>query len=84
MMQIHVDPETHALSQKASPAAFLLLIGLVAVRSAVRAELLAGGRHGIGMLVTDVAMAFALGLIAMTRVEMAVRARRLLAAARGA
>jgi hypothetical protein len=82
MMQIQVDPQTHALSQKASPAAFLLLIGLVAVRSALRVELVGGGGRGVAMLATDIAMAFALGLIATTRVEMALRARRLLADAR--
>lgn len=82
MMRIHVDPETHRLSQKASPAAFLLLIGLIVVRSALRAEMFAGGGHGVAMLATDIAMAFALGLIAATRVEMALRARRLLAEAR--
>lgn len=82
MMEIQVDPETHALSQKASPAAFLLLIGLVAVRSALKAELFAGGGRSVAMLATDIAMAFALGLIAMTRLEMGLRARRLLAEAR--
>jgi hypothetical protein len=87
MMQITVDPETHALSQQASPAAFLLLAGLVAVKFAFRTEL--GGAPGMGphashgaMLATDIAMAFALGLISTTRIEMALRARRLLADAR--
>jgi hypothetical protein len=32
MMHIHVDPETHALNQKASPAAVFFLIALIAVR----------------------------------------------------
>src|SRR5690242_1260282 len=32
MMHIHVDPGTHALNQKASPAAMLFLLALVAVR----------------------------------------------------
>ncbi len=84
MMQIHVDPETHALSQQASPAAFLLLIVLVVARSAAREELAGGyqpGHHGVA-LATDIAMASALGLIAATRVEMTLRAKRLLRAAR--
>lgn len=83
MMRISVDPATGTLRQKASPAAFLLLIGLILVRSVARQQL--GGGYGPGqhaMLATDVAMAFALGLIAVTRIEMALRARRLLAAAR--
>jgi len=84
MMQIHVDPETHALSQQASPAAFLLLIVLVVARGAARQEIGGDdqpGHHGIG-LATDLAMASALGLIAATRIEMILRARRLLRAAR--
>ncbi|MGN6123482.1 MAG: CcdC protein domain-containing protein [Sphingomonas oligoaromativorans] len=86
MMRITVDPETHELSQQASPAAFFLLIGLVLVRSVARQEM--GGSagpqvdHHAAMLATDILMAFAFGLIAATRVEMALRARRLLAAAR--
>jgi len=82
MMRISVDPATGTLRQKASPAAFLLLIGLLVVRNVARQQL--GGGYGPGhhaMLATDVAMAFALGLIAVTRIEMALRARRLLATA---
>jgi hypothetical protein len=90
MMKITIDPTTHALSQQASPAAFLLLAALVAVKFAARTEL--GGPPGMAghgpshgaMLATDIAMAFALGLISTTRIEMALRARRLLAAARRA
>ena len=36
MMHISVDPETHALNQKASPAAMMFLIALIAVRMAAR------------------------------------------------
>lgn len=81
MMRISVDPETHTLSQQASPLAVLLLVGLLVVRRAAMAEI--GGVHGANaLLVTDVLMAFALGLIAATRIEMLLRARRLLAEAR--
>lgn len=82
MMRIIVDPDTGTLRQQASPAAFLLLIGLFLVRSMVRQQM--GGGYGPGhhaMLATDVAMAFALGLIVVTRIEMALRARRLIAEA---
>jgi hypothetical protein len=83
MMRIVVDPETHALSQQASPAAFLLLIVLVVARSATRQEFGGGdgASHG-ATLATDVAMAFALGLIGTTRVEMLLRGRRVLREAR--
>lgn len=78
-MQISVDPDTHMLNQKASPAAFLFLIVLVVARSAAREEL-GGGNPGspAALLATDIGMAFALGLFAATRLEMAVRAKRLL------
>jgi hypothetical protein len=82
MMKITVDPATHTLSQQASPAAFLLLIVLVVGRGMARQEMMtSGGGHGAA-LATEIAMAFALGLVASTRAEMAIRARRLLAEAR--
>ena len=37
MMHIHVDPETHALNQKASPAAMLFLVALIVVEARARA-----------------------------------------------
>src|SRR5690348_11801393 len=36
MMEIHVDPQTHALNQKASPAAIFFLIALIVVRSGAK------------------------------------------------
>jgi membrane protein CcdC involved in cytochrome C biogenesis len=80
MMAIAVDPETHALSQRASPAAIILLFGLLVLRRIAMAEFVGPGFNV--MLVTDVLLALALGLIAATRIEMALRARRLLAQAR--
>ena len=87
LMQIQVDPETHALNQKASPAAFLFIVVLIVVRMAAK-NVLAGGDGGYGfhlnaMVVTDVLIALALGLFAATRLEMYLRAKRLLDEARG-
>lgn len=76
MMRITVDPETHRLSQQASPLAVLLLLGLILVRRVAMAEM------GDAQIVIDALMAFALGLIAATRIEMFLRARRLLRDAR--
>src|SRR3954468_11273542 len=39
MMQIHVDPDTHALNQKASPAAMFFLLALIIVRMGARSVL---------------------------------------------
>lgn len=75
-MRITVDPATHRLNHRASPLAMLILVALVGVRMALRVE---GSRlHLDAVLVTDVMLAFALGLFAATRAEMYLRGRRLL------
>jgi hypothetical protein len=86
MMRISVDPETHEVRQKSSPAAMLLILGLIVIRSGARnAEALGvPGVHVDVMAMTDVLIALALGLLTATRVEMFLRARRLLAGVRGA
>jgi len=82
MMRISVDPETHEVSQRASPAAMLLILVLILVRTGAR-ELAPGMALDV-MLLTDVLVAFALGLLATQRLEMWLRARKLLGEARGA
>lgn len=82
-MTIAVDPETHALNVKASPAAVVLLVVLIAVRYGLR-TLLQDEAQALGLgaaLISDLLLVLALGLIAMQRLEMWLRARRLLAAA---
>jgi membrane protein CcdC involved in cytochrome C biogenesis len=82
MMHIHVDPETHALNQKASPAAMFFLIALIVVRMGARSVL--GKESGVTpAMLTDPLIAFALGMFSLQRVEMYLRARRLLDKARG-
>jgi membrane protein CcdC involved in cytochrome C biogenesis len=81
MMHISVDPQTHALNQKASPAAMMFLIALIAVRMAARGVLGQEGAVSPAML-TDPLVAFALGMFTLTRLEMYLRARRLLEQAR--
>jgi membrane protein CcdC involved in cytochrome C biogenesis len=83
MMHIHVDPVTHALNQKGSPAAMFFLIGLIVVRAAARGVLSAEGGVSPAML-TDPLIAFALGMFTLQRLEMYLRAKRLLEEARGA
>jgi len=81
MMHIHVDPETHALNQKASPAAMIFLIVLIVVRSGARGILGQESNVSPAML-TDPLIAFALGMFTLTRLEMYLRAKRLLEEAR--
>jgi hypothetical protein len=80
MMRIAVDPVTHALSQTSSPAAVLFILAIVLLRQGARAG--AGWTHLDAMAATDMLMALALGLFAAQRLEMFLRARALLAAAR--
>jgi len=82
MMEIHVDRQTHALNQKASPAAMFFLIALIIVRMGARSILGQDGKVSPAML-TDPLIAFALGMFALTRAEMYLRAKRLLEEARG-
>lgn len=86
MMKITVDPETHALNQQASPAAIIFLLALVAVRYAMREGLSAEAQAWrlSAAFLTDVFVVFAFGLLSLTRIEMFVRARRLLDDARSA
>jgi hypothetical protein len=84
LMRINVDPQTHALSQQASPAAILFIVALIAVRYAGRSMALANGGDSPDAIfaVTDILLAFALGFLTMQRLEMGLRARALLAVAR--
>jgi len=82
MMHIHVDPETHALNQKASPAAMFFLVILIVVRTGAR-SLLGAESHVSPAMLTDPLIAFALGMFTLTRLEMYLRAKRLLEEVRG-
>ena len=84
MMRIERDPETGQLTQSASPAAMLLLVAILAVRFAARSyfegQPTPGKLDENTLLVTDVLLSFAVAMIAMTRVEMGIRARAILSA----
>lgn len=86
MMKITVDPETHDLNQQASPAAIIFLVALVAVRHGLREGLSAEAEawHLSAAFLTDVFVVFAMGILSVTRLEMFLRARRLLADAKAA
>lgn len=86
MMTIAVDPQTHALNQQASPVAIIFLIGILVVRQAV--SLLMKGEaqawHLHVALLSAAPFALAIGMFTVTRIEMFIRARRLLAEAKAA
>ena len=84
MMRIEVDPETHALNQRTSPAALLFIVALFVVRNGAAAL----SRDHVLPLdvisITDILLALGLGLFTTQRVEMYLRAKRLLEEARAA
>jgi hypothetical protein len=83
---IHIErnPETGALTQRASPIAMLLLLGLVALKLGARAifgDTAVAHPSSSAMLLTDAFIGFALGLLSATRLELYLRARQLAAPA---
>ena len=85
MIHIEVDPETRALRATQSPFAILFILVLILIRSGLRAALQSGEGGALdAATLTDMLIAFALGLLAVQRLEMYLRARRLLAGDRRA
>ena len=83
LIRISHDPQTGELRQKASPIAMLLLVALVILKLGARAifgDTAAAHPSSSAMLLTDAFLGFALGLLSATRLEIYLRARRLLAA----
>ncbi|WP_395646008.1 hypothetical protein [Terricaulis sp.] len=86
IMRITVDPETHALNQSASPTAVIFILVIFAIRYGVRYGLgeEAAAWHISVNLLTDAPLLFIVGMFTLTRVEMYIRAQRLLREARAA
>ena len=84
MMQIHVDPATHELNQVNSMAAMMFIVVIIALRLGARAVVDAGilPVHVDPVAMTDVLLSFVVGMFGIARLEMFLRARRLLAGAR--
>jgi hypothetical protein len=84
LTRITVDPATHALTSRPSPLGMLLILALFAVRYALRSfgAQTAGALHLSAVVLTDVLMLLAVGIVCAQRLEIALRATRLLNAAR--
>ena len=83
LMPIRHDPETGALMVHGSPMALIFLVAIFAARLAIQG-IAALEADGLGIrigLLNDAFVVFALGLFTVQRIEMALRARRLMAAA---
>jgi hypothetical protein len=85
LTRIEVNPETHELTSQASTIGLVLIFVLLAVRQGVR--IAADTNPGLfpvrAQSISEWLLGFALGLVAVQRLEMWLRARKLLAAARG-
>jgi hypothetical protein len=84
LTRIERDPASGGLTQRASPAGMILLVGILALRFALRSYFdMTPGADGKlseqALVVTDALLLFAVGLIVMMRIEIAIRARRMLA-----
>ena len=70
-----------SLKAQASPLGLILVVGLFAARACLREVMEVNGAawHLDAVVVTDAFMIFAIGLIITQRVEIYIRARRILA-----
>ncbi len=84
LIRITVDPETQTLNSHGSPLALILLVVLIGLRIALKSVLIeeAQSVHMDATVVTDAFLFFALAMFGVQRVEMAIRARRLLSPSR--
>ena len=84
LIRIQRNPDNGELTQKASPLAMFLLLALVILKLGARSifgDAAATQPGSSAILMTDAFLGFALGLLTATRVELYLRARRLLATA---
>ena len=86
MMDISVDRATQVLNTRASPAALIFIVALMVIRQLIYRGALgeASTLHLSLAGITGAFMTMALGLIVVGRIEMAIRAKRLLGEARAA
>jgi hypothetical protein len=84
MMHISVDPQTHVVNTRASPAAMYFIVLILVARLGLRYVAMdeAKAWHVSVTLITGLFVVFALGLLGVQRLEMFLRAQRLLGEAR--
>lgn len=83
--QISVDPATQVITSQTSPIGMLLILVIFALRGGVRVYAMqnAGALHLPVTDLTDAFLLLAVGLVCTQRLEMALRASRLLNEVRG-
>jgi hypothetical protein len=82
LIRIERNAETGQLTQRASPVAMLLLLAIIVLKLGAREIFGASAAThptSSAMLLTDAFLGFAMGLLSATRIELYLRARRILA-----
>jgi hypothetical protein len=86
LMQIHIHPETHDMTSRASPIGIVFILGVLVLRYAAR-DLLAGNAGLLNVPVVAIGDAFivlAVAMLSAQRIEVWRRASQMLAEARSA
>jgi len=85
LTHLEVHPETHIITARVSAVGVILVLGLIATRMVLRSALTGPGLDGatVGVLADGLVVMAALTMLAQ-QVEIALRARRLLAQAQAA
>ncbi|HWF75580.1 MAG TPA: DUF1453 domain-containing protein [Caulobacteraceae bacterium] len=86
LTQIHIHPETHDLTSRASPIGLLFIFAILVVRYAAR-DLLAGNAGTLHLpivAITDGFLLLAIAMLSVQRLEVWQRATRMLADAKAA
>ena len=84
LTRINLDPDTGVLTSKASPAAVLLIVAVFVLRFGLRFWLMQNPhKGGQALAATDALLLFGVGMIAVARIEMWIRCKRLMAAGAG-
>ena len=88
LTQISVDPATHEITSKGTVAGMILVLSVFAIRYGLRYFLTTpegAGALSLGATrVADALILFAVGMMIVQRIEMGLRARRLLNEAKAA
>ena len=84
LTRISLDPATGILTSQASPTAVILIVALFAIRFGLKMLLAQSNIHSVQAVgATDALLLFGVGMIAVARIEMWIRCRRLMAAGAG-
>jgi hypothetical protein len=77
---ISVDPQTHQLTSRASPIGMLVILGVFSIRYGIRfyTAQSAGPDHTLINAIADASLVMSVGLVCAQRLEIALRATRLL------